>query len=146
MSHTVHPYSHRLGIIKDWKSRWFGVKADYKENLKSDIVIREFLEKKLKGMYVGLIEIERSQKYLRVIIGTSRPGLVIGRSGEGAQKLRNEILKALSKRGLVTKQELRLDVKEIRNAEANARIIGEMLAEGLEKRLPFRRVMKQIIE
>jgi len=146
MSHTVHPYSHRLGIIKDWKSRWFGVKDAYKEQLKGDIVIREFLEKKLRNMYVGGIEIERSQKFLRIIIETSRPGLVIGRSGEGAQKLRDEITKQLRNRKVLGTQELRLDVKEIRNPEANARIVAEMLSEGLEKRLPFRRVMKMMIE
>ena len=146
MSHTVHPYSHRLGVIRDWKSRWFGVKGAYKENLKGDIVIREFLEKKLRGMYVGGIEIERSQKFLRVIISTSRPGLIIGRNGEAAQKLREELTKALRKNNALTEQELRIDVKEVRSPEANAAIVAEMLAEGLEKRLPFRRVMKQMIE
>jgi len=146
MSHTVHPYSHRLGIIKDWKSRWFGVKDAYKMNLKGDIVIREYLEKKLRNMSVGNVEIERSQKYLRIIIETSRPGLVIGRSGEGATKLRDEITSALRKKKVLGPEELRLDVKEIRNPEANARIVAEMISEGLEKRLPFRRVMKQMIE
>jgi small subunit ribosomal protein S3 len=146
MSHTVHPYAHRLGIIKDWKSRWFGVKGEYKANLKGDIIIREFLDKKLRGMYVGGIEIERSQKFLRVIIETSRPGLIIGRNGESAQKLRDELIKTLRKNDVLTKQELRIDVKEVRSPEANARIVAEMLSEGLEKRLPFRRVMKQMIE
>ncbi len=146
MSHTVHPYSHRLGVIKDWKSRWFGVKDAYKKNLRGDIVIREYLEKRLRNMSVGNIEIERSQKYLRIIIETGRPGLVIGRSGEGAQKLRDEITKELRKKNVLGTEELRLDVKEIRNPEGNARIVGEMIAEGLEKRLPFRRVMKQMIE
>ena len=146
MSHTVHPYSHRLGVIRDWKSRWFGVKGGYKANLKGDIIIREFLEKKLRGMYVGGIEIERSQKFLRVIISTSRPGLIIGRNGESAQKLREELTKVLRKNNALTEQELRIDVKEVRSPEANAAIVAEMLAEGLEKRLPFRRVMKQMIE
>ena len=84
MTHTVHPYSHRLGIIRDWKSRWFGVKNKYKEFLKSDVLLREYLEKKLRGMYVSNIDMERGEKILRIIIETSRPGMIIGRSGDGA--------------------------------------------------------------
>ncbi len=71
MSHTVHPYSHRLGIIRDWKSRWFGVNQKYRDNLKGDILIRQFLEKKLRGQYISSIEFERSQKTFRIIIKTS---------------------------------------------------------------------------
>ena len=84
MSHTVHPYIHRLGIIRDWKSRWFGVGAKYKKFLKSDTLIRRYLEKRLRGFYVSDIHIERGQDTARVIIKTSRPGLIIGRNGEGA--------------------------------------------------------------
>ena len=146
MSHTVHPFSHRLGIIRDWKSRWFGKKGIYRENLKGDVVIRKLLDKSLRGMYVGSIEIERSEKVLRIIIETSRPGLIIGRSGEGAVKLKTDITKALAKGGIETKQEIRIDVKEIRVPESNAAIVAQMIADSLEKRMPFRRVMKQIVE
>ena len=76
MTHVVHPYSHRLGIIRDWKSRWFGVKNKYKDFLKSDVLLREYLEKKLRGLYVSNIEMERGEKILRVIIETSRPGKI----------------------------------------------------------------------
>src|SRR5688572_30662225 len=107
MSHTVHPYSHRLGIIRDWKSRWFGVGEKYKEFLKGDTIIRMFLEKRLRGSYVSTVEMERSEKMLKVIIETSRPGLLIGRSGEGATKLKNDIIKELSKRGVLGKEEVR---------------------------------------
>ena len=93
MSHTVHPYAHRLGIIRDWKSRGFSTNSKYREGLKVDILLREWLEKKLRGMYIGDIEMERSQKAVRVIIKTSRPGMIIGRSGEGATKLKNDIAK-----------------------------------------------------
>ena len=86
MSHSVHPYAHRLGIIRDWKSRWFGVKGQYKNFLLCDITIREYLEKKLRGYYVAGIDIERSQKSLRVIIKTSRPGMIIGRAGDGVRR------------------------------------------------------------
>jgi small subunit ribosomal protein S3 len=79
MSHTVHPYSHRLGIIRDWKSRWFSLKDKYRESLKSDLIIRDFLKTRLRGFYVADVIIERSEKILRVTIETSRPGLIIGR-------------------------------------------------------------------
>ena len=87
MTHIVHPYSHRLGIIRDWKSRWFSVDKKYREFLKGDIMLREYLEKKMRGFYVGSIEIERNEKSFRLIIKTARPGMIIGRSGEGAEKL-----------------------------------------------------------
>ena len=89
MTHTVHPYAHRLGIIRDWKSRWFaGDAKSYRENIKVDETIRRFLEKRLRGTYTSTIEIERSANELRVTISTARPGLVIGRSGENSTKLR----------------------------------------------------------
>jgi small subunit ribosomal protein S3 len=146
MSHTVHPYSHRLGIIRDWKSRWFGVNKKYRDFLKSDIRVREYLQKKLRGMYVDGIEIERSQKSLRIIVKTSRPGMLIGRSGEGATKLRNEITSMLKKDGLIGNEELKLDIEEVRSPESSAHIVSQMVAEGLEKRMPFRRVLKQMVE
>ena len=146
MTHTVHPYSHRLGIIRDWKSRWFGVKSKYKDFLKSDVLLRDYLEKKMRGMYVSNIEIERGEKVLRVIIETSRPGMIIGRSGDGATKLKEEILKFLNKNKLNFGSELKLDIKEIKSPESNSAIVAQMIADGLEKRLPFRRVAKQVVE
>ena len=146
MSHTVHPYSHRLGIIRDWKSRWFSLDSKYKEFLRCDITVREFLEKRLRAMYVAGVDLERSQKTFRIIIKTSRPGMIIGKSGEGALKLRNEILKLLRKAKVLTTQELKIDIEEIRSPESNSAIVAQMIAEGLEKRMPFRRVMKQTIE
>ncbi len=146
MSHSVHPYSHRLGVIRDWKSRWFAMNKNYRQALKADLIIREYLVKKLRGMYVSQIEIERSQKTLRVIIKTSRPGMIIGRNGDGAVKLRESIIALLAKRGVAATQELKLDIEEVRNPEGNAAIVSQMVAEGLEKRLPFRRVLKQTIE
>lgn len=146
MSHTVHPYAHRLGIIKDWKSKWFGLKGKYTEFLRDDIVIRQFLNKKLRNFYVSDILIERSQKALRVVIETSRPGLIIGRSGEGAVKLKEELLRNLKRRGVMqSNQEIKIDVKELKSPESNASIVSQMIAEGLEKRMPFRRVLKQTV-
>ncbi len=146
MTHTVHPYSHRLGIIRDWKSRWFGVKGKYKEFLKSDVLLREYLEKKMRGMYVSNIEMERGEKVLRIIIETSRPGAIIGRSGDGATKLKNDIISFLAKNKLSSGGEVKVDIKEVKSPESNATIVAQMIADGLEKRLPFRRVTKQMVE
>ncbi len=147
MSHTVHPYSHRLGIIRDWKSRWFGAKEKYTAYLRGDLVIRSFLEKKLQGFYVSDIEIERNEKVLRVIVETSRPGMIIGRAGDGAVKLKDELIRIMKKRGVYAgKEEVKLDIREIKSPESNAQIVSQMIAEGLEKRLPYRRVLKQMVE
>lgn len=146
MTHRVHPYSHRLGIIRDWKSRWFGVKNKYKENLKSDVLLRNHLEKKMRGMYVSNIEMERGEKVLRVILETSRPGVIIGRSGDGAVKLKNDIVAFLNKNKLSSGGEVKLDIKEVKSPESNATIVAQMIADGLEKRLPFRRVGKQMMD
>jgi small subunit ribosomal protein S3 len=146
MSHSVHPYSHRLGIIRDWKSRWFSSNKDFRDALKADVLLREYLEKKLRGMYIASIEMERNQKSFRIIIQTSRPGVIIGRSGEGSVKLRNDITKFLNKHKLPFPKDFKLDIEEVRSPESNAAIVAYMIAEGLEKRMAFRRVMKQTIE
>lgn len=148
MTHTVHPYSHRLGVLRDWKSRWFSPKGKYQEALKGDILIRKHLEKKLKGFFVADIEIERSEKQLRVILSTSRPGMIIGRQGDGAEALKNELKKMLVKHKLLDekKVDLKLDIKEVKSAESNAAIVSQMVVEGLEKRMTFRRVMKMTVE
>jgi small subunit ribosomal protein S3 len=146
MSHSVHPYSHRLGIIRDWKSRWFSSNKDFRVALKADIMLREYLEKKLRGLYVASIEMERNQKSFRIIIKTSRPGIIIGRNGEGSVKLRNDILKFVAKKKLAIPADFKLDIEEIKLPESNAAIAAYMIAESLEKRMPFRRVMKQIME
>nr|AGT99751.1 30S ribosomal protein S3 [uncultured organism] len=146
MTHTVHPYAHRLGIIRDWRSRWFGVKAKYKENLRGDVLIFEYLKKRLRGSFVNSIEIERNVKTFRIIIESSRPGMIIGRSGEGMVKLRDDIIHFMKKRDLSSKEELKIDIKEVKSPESSAMIAAQMIAEGLEKRMPFRRVVKQMIE
>ncbi len=146
MSHTVHPYAHRLGIIRDWKSRWFAADKSFKDFLKCDVTIREFLIKRLRGSYVSGVEIERNQKTMRVILKTSRPGVLIGKSGDGIVKLKAEIVKLIAKSGVTPPKELKIDVEEIKSPESNAAIVAYMIAESIEKRLPFRRVMKQAIE
>ncbi|MEA2701697.1 MAG: small subunit ribosomal protein [Candidatus Parcubacteria bacterium] len=147
MTHTVHPYAHRLGIIRDWRSRWFaGDKKSFRENLAVDNAIRVFLTKKLRNMHVAEIEIERSQSEVRVILHTARPGLVIGRSGENATKLRKEVTAVMNKVASDRSRTLKLDIMEIRQPETSAAVVGQMVIEGLEKRMPFRRVLKSTVE
>ena len=146
MSKTVHPYAHRLVTLRDWKSRWFALDSRYRDNLRADITVRQYLEKKMRGFFVSGIEIERSQKYLRIIVKTSRPGMVIGRNGEGAMKLKDDIMKVMHKNGIKVPQELKLDIVEITSPDSDASIVAQMVAEGLEKRMPYRRVLKQTVE
>jgi small subunit ribosomal protein S3 len=147
MTHTVHPYAHRLGIIRDWRSRWFAAdKKTYRENVLVDETVRAFLKKRLKGMHVTEIEIERTQSEVRAIVHTARPGLVIGRSGENAAKLRKEVSDAIRKVSPAHGRAVKLDIMEIRQPETSAAVVGYMIAEGLEKRMPFRRVLKQTVE
>ena len=147
MTHTVHPYAHRLGIIRDWKSRWFaGDKKSYRENIVVDNAIRSFLSKKLRAMYISDIEIERGANEIRVILHTARPGLVIGRSGENATKLRKDLALVVKRIAPNHNRNVKLDIMEIRQPETNAAVVAQMVAEGLEKRLPFRRVLKGTVE
>lgn len=147
MSHTVHPYSHRLGIIRDWKSRWFGDGKKFRQNLKADTLVRKFVFDQLEGMYVASVEIERNKENFRIIIQSSRPGLIIGRSGEGSEKLRKNIEKFMRKNDLnMEGVELKIDIEEVKSPESNAMIVALQVKEMLEKRMPFRRVMKQTVE
>lgn len=153
MTHVVHPYAHRLGIIRDWKSRWFAsTPAQYRGNVMVDAAIRRFLRKRLRGHYVTSVEIERNQKMIRVLIKTSRPGFIIGRGGEGSMKLTKEIEAVVrnvtppagSQRP--SPMPVRLDIEEVRSPESQAPVVAYMVAEGLEKRQTFRRVLKQTVE
>ena len=147
MTHTVHPYAHRLGIIRDWKSRWFEkLPAKYRENVMVDAAIRRFLKKRLRGMYVTSVEIERNEKAIRILIKTSRPGLVIGRAGEGSVKLNKEIEAIIRTVPKAVRKTIRLDVEEVRSPESHSPVVAYMVAEGLEKRQTFRRVLKQTVE
>lgn len=147
MTHVAHPFIQRLGINRDWRSRWFAADPKkFREYLRTDAAIRKLLAGRLKGMSVDTIEIERNDAMLRILIKTSRPGLVIGRSGEGATKLKKDIDQLLRTLKLSEKPEIKIDIEEIRSPESSASIVGQMVAEGLEKRMPFRRVLKQTVE
>lgn len=140
MGHKISPFSFRLGFNKGWMSRWFGAK-NFKNYLKDDVKIRDFLSKKLKGLGVDHVELERSPDKLNVIIFSARPGLIIGRSGAGIEELKKEILLILEK-----KIDVRIEIQEFKNSETSASITAEQIVEQIEKRLPFRRVMKQTLE
>ena len=146
MSKKVHPYAHRMVILRDWKSRWFATDKKYSDFLRADIFIKEYLAKKLKNSFVSVIEIERSRNGARVIIKTSRPGVIIGRQGEGAKKLKEDLLKMMKKNAIVIPEELKVDIVEVSNPDADAKIVALSVVEGLEKRMPFRRVLKQTLE
>jgi len=147
MTHTVHPYAHRLGILRDWKSRWFARDPKkYREYVKADAHIRTLITRRLKGSYVSHVDIERSQKDIRISIHTARPGMVIGRSGENATKLKGELQNLLKKASPEERLQLHLDILEIRSPESNAAVVAAMVVEGLEKRMPYRRVIKQTID
>jgi len=147
MSHTVHPYAHRLGILRDWKSRWFGDGKKYRQNLKADTLIRKYVLDSLDGMYVASVEIERNKETFRIIVQSSRPGLIIGRSGEGADKLRKGVEKFMRKQNLQDEGvSLKIDIEEVKSPESNAMIVALQIKEMLEKRMAFRRVMKQTVE
>jgi small subunit ribosomal protein S3 len=147
MTHIAHPYIQRIGVNRDWKSRWFTTNPkQFREYLRVDAALRKLLKTRLKGMSVDAVEIERSDKELRIIIKTAKPGLIIGRSGEGINALKKDLDLFLRKQKTTTNPVLKVDIEEIRSPETSAHIVGQMIAEGLEKRLTFRRVMKQTVE
>ncbi len=147
MGQKVHPTVFRLGIAQNWRSNWFVGKKKYKNFLKEDFFIREFLRDKITKAGIERIEIERSSSVIKVTIFTARPGLIIGRGGSGIEDLKKELKRFLFKKtGLSLKSDLRLSVEEVKNPETRAAIISQNIAEQIEKRIPFRRAMKQALE
>jgi len=143
MGHKVNPVGLRLGITQDWKSKWFS-KRDYNKNLKQDIEIRLEVMKKWKAAFIGEVEIERSQAAVKIIIKTARPGVLIGRGGSGVEDIKHYIQNTFFKSD--RKGDLRIEIQEIKNFEENAMIVAQNVAEQLEKRIPFRRAMKMMLE
>lgn len=142
MGHKVNPTGIRIGITQNWKSKWFG-KKDYAKNLRQDIEIRREVLKKWKNASIGGVEIERSAGTARIIIKTARPGVLIGRGGSGIEDIKNYIKDKYFKNEKVT---LKLEVQEIKNSEDNAHVVAQSIADQLEKRMPFRRIMKSMLE
>jgi len=142
MTHKVHPKIFRIGETTDWKSRWFSSK-NYKEYLKEDFAIRQYLSKKLGKMSVGSIEIERSPNLINIIIYTSRPALIIGRGGSGTEELKKQIRNKVLKFTPKYKKDIRIEIREIKDPSLCASLMAQEIAEKIEKRIPFRRVIKE---
>lgn len=148
MTHRVHPYIFRIGQLTTWQSRWFNKKKQ-REYLREDTLLREWLEKKLAPSHIKSIEIERSPNIMSIFIKTSRPGILIGRGGEGISKLKSEIegkIAKIWKGKTLDKREIKLNIEEVRSPETSAAIAAQVMVDDLEKRIPFRRVMKQTLE
>lgn len=140
MTHKVHPKIFRAREMKDWDSRGFYGKK-FPLFIKEDQEIRKFLEKKIGKFAVGKIEIERFPGKMRIIISTARPGLIIGRGGEGVTKLRKEIGEKILKK----KEGLDIEIREIRNPWSSAPLVAQWMASQIERRVPYRRVLKQAL-
>ena len=138
MGQKVNPHGMRVGIIKDWDSRWYAEK-DFAANLTEDHKIRTYIKKKLANASVSKIEIERSTDRIRVIIHTAKPGVVIGKGGSEIEKLKTEV-------GKLTSKKLFVDIKEIKRPDRDAQLVAENIAQQLENRVSFRRAMKSTMQ
>ncbi len=137
MGQKVSPIGFRIGIIRDWDARWFASK-NYKELLHEDLAIRDYVKKKLESASVSRIEIERAANNLRINIHTAKPGMVIGRGGAGVEDLRKQL-------EAMTEKKVHLNIIEIKKPEMDAFLVAESVASQLERRIAFRRAMKQAV-
>ncbi|MGE0080808.1 MAG: 30S ribosomal protein S3 [Thiohalomonadaceae bacterium] len=138
MGHKVNPTGIRLGITKDWTSKWFANSKNYPEFLHTDLKVRDFLQKKLSQASVSRIQIERPARNARITIHTARPGLVIGKKGEDIEKLRREISEMMN-------VPVHINIEEVRKPELDATLVAQSIAQQLEKRIMFRRAMKRAV-
>ncbi len=139
MGQKVNPIGLRLGVNRTWDSRWYAGKREYGKLLQEDIKIREYLSDKLKAAGVSRIVIERPHKKCRVTIHSARPGVVIGKKGADIEKLKSDVQK-------YTADEVHLNIVEIRKPEIDAKLVAENIAQQLERRVAFRRVMKRAVQ
>ena len=138
MGQKVNPHGLRVGVIKDWDSRWYA-EADFADNLVEDYNIRKFLKKKLYASGISDVEIERASDRVRVIVHTARPGIVIGKGGAEIEKLKKEVSK-------LTDKKVFIDIKEIKRPDREAQLVAENIAQQLENRTSFRRAMKSSMQ
>ncbi len=138
MGQKVNPHGLRVGIIKDWDSKWYA-EADFADNLIEDYEIRTFLKRKLYAAGVSKIEIERASDRVKVIIYTAKPGIVIGKGGAEIEKLKSEVQK-------MTGKKLFIDIKEVKRPDRDAQLVAENIAAQLENRVSFRRAMKSTMQ
>jgi small subunit ribosomal protein S3 len=144
MSHKVHPKSFRIRKTEDWCSRWFSDKKPF-IYLKEDFQIRKFLDDKFKDAGIEAIEIERSPNQVQITISSSRPGLIIGRGGQEIEKAKEELKKKVFKGQVQQEQGLKLEIQSIKNPWLSASLTAQWVAQRIEKRVPFRRVIKQAV-
>ncbi|MBN1637143.1 MAG: 30S ribosomal protein S3 [Deltaproteobacteria bacterium] len=137
MGQKVHPYGFRLGITKDWKSKWFAQKR-FDEFLLEDSKIRKFIFTNLKHAGISNVIIERAANKVKIVIFTGRPGLVIGRKGQGTEQLRKDLSRFV-------KNDIMLEIKEVRRPETDAQIVAEGIANQLVRRVAYRRAMKRAV-
>ena len=134
MGQKVNPHGLRVGVIADWDSKWYA-EGDFSDNLVEDYKIRKFLKKRLYSSGISKIEIERASDKVQITVYTAKPGVVIGKGGEGIEKLKAEI-------AAYTDKKLNLEIKEIKRPDSNAQLVAESIAQQLENRVSFRRAMK----
>ncbi len=138
MGQKVHPTGIRLGITKDWTSKWYADSKDFGKYLHNDLKVREYLQKKLAQASISRIQIERPARNARITIHTARPGLVIGKKGEDIERLRNDVSGMM---GIP----VHINVEEVRKPELDATLVAQGIAQQLEKRIMFRRAMKRAV-
>lgn len=136
MGQKVNPHGLRIGIIKDWDTKWYAAKKNFSEYLVEDHKIRKFIKNKLYTAGISRIEIERAANKIKVNVNTAKPGLVIGKGGAGIEELRKQLEK-------MTKKNVLINITEIKVPELDSQIVAESIAAQLEKRISFRRAMKQ---
>jgi small subunit ribosomal protein S3 len=141
MGQKVHPIGIRLGITKEWTSKWYADSQTFPGFVEQDHRVREFLQRRLKDASVSLIHIERPAKKANITIHTARPGIVIGKKGEDIEKLRADVCKLLS----MPLQDVRINIAEIRKPELDAKLVAEGIAQQLERRVQFRRAMRRAV-
>jgi small subunit ribosomal protein S3 len=141
MGQKVHPTGIRLGIVKDWTSKWYADTHTYPEYVRMDHILREYIKKKLKEASVSRITIERQAKKANITIFTARPGIVIGKKGEDIEKLRADVAKMIG----MTINDVRINISEVRKPELDAQLVAEGIAQQLERRVMFRRAMKRAV-
>ena len=142
MAHKVHPKIFRINGLEDWFSRWFNQK-NFSKNLEEDFKIRKFFEKNFKESWIEKIEIERFADKLTIFIFTARPGLLIGRGGKGIEDLKNRIEKEIFGG---KKEGIKLEIKEVKDFWSSASLVAQVVASQIEKRIPFRRAVKQALD
>ena len=139
MGQKMHPHGLRVGVIKDWNSKWYADSKNFSDYLVEDHKIREYVKKKLFVSGISKIEIERTPKFVKVNVYTAKPGLVIGKGGNYAETLKNELVKMINK-------DVNLNIVEVKNIDTDAQLVAENIANQLERRISFRRAMKQCMQ